>query len=299
MTTKLYYLLSHTGPVGVKECTNMVNVLLSDVDGTIVVEGGERAPKNLALAKLEELPRVTLDYLVKIGALGQEAANAALQQFIDRGNAAIHDPRYYGRFCGSEAEALAASPEMQRYIRFEAMKDNNPALAKLATSLLIASIGTGEAEVIAYDDAVTAYADLTRGGVRLATFSGPGPEIQRAMLERVPVDIGDPAIPNLAVLVDNPKFGCGMHDKKEFGDKSKSASYEAAGRYFSSLGWVLIGYVTDGVGEALACRETGLDTVFVDRRSADAPTIDRLVTMGVQVVQNLGNVGRYFTCEGI
>lgn len=277
----------------------MVKVLLSDVDGTIVQEEGDKTPKAMAIARLGEIVDHTLCFLGQIDALGTEDLERARQRLFAYRENAIGDPRFYSRFCGSEQEALSVSPGIQSYIFFEAMKVDGKDLAGLVIPLMLASIQTGESEIIPYADALVGFANITQRGMRLATYSTPGSALQKAMLERVPIDVGEPGITNLAALVDDSRLGGGMHDKREFGDKNKSQSYDVAARYFAGCGTDLALYVTDGVSEAVACRQTGLDTVFVDRRNADVATTEKLQKSEIFVVKDLGTFLRWYTPENL
>jgi methionine salvage enolase-phosphatase E1 len=263
-------------------------VLLSDVDGTIIKEEG--GPKELAILQLEATLKATPDFFEQAGIITPGSAAELRAGLEEHGPSMLTNEQYFGRFCSSAAEAQSANSTTQAYIRFEAMKALGKGVAKPAMDLMIAGIVTGKFPIEQYDDAVAAYTELVASDtLRIATYSNGSVPLQQVMLERVPIEGSPGALPNLAELVKDKETGAGMFcAKSKFGKKGDPRSYENAARHFGDQKLTLVAYVTDGIGEAKACAEARAEiyTVLVDR-GIDPKTVEGLQQQGITVMQNL------------
>lgn len=189
--------------------------------------------------------------------------------FKERIKSIVQNPKYFSRFHNSVEKINLEDPDSFLPIYFEALRDQNPKLAKHLDTIMIAGLTTGEIPLHFYKNAVEVIENLHDFPHNIGTYSGADENTQKIMLSRIPTDNGE----SLDLLIKNEFIGT----KKKFGKKTDWKSYVNLANYCQERNVPLLTFIGDSIAEAEACATAAANTkqsfypIFINRKGIETP----------------------------
>ena len=189
--------------------------------------------------------------------------------FQERIKSLAKNPEYFQRFYNSVEQIDLENPDSFLPIYFEALKEQNPKLAKHLDTIMIAGLTTGEIPLHFYENAVEVIENLHDFPHNIGTYSGASEHLQKIMFSKIPTDNGS----NLGALINQEFIGT----KKKFGNKTDWKSYVNLANYCQEKNVPLLTFISDSLAEAEACANAAEQTkenfypLFVNRKGIKEP----------------------------
>lgn len=231
---------------------------LVDIEGTLI-QIGNFSPKYLGIIALEKKMKEDIP--------NWDSIRQELMADFDN----------YKRFFVSPEDFLGNDHD-ERLVVYEGIKKHYSKQAKELGSIMADGIKTGELSVVPYED-VEFFIQLFEIGYEIGTFSGAPINVQHQILSRIPIGKR-----NLFNIVNESS---GMQTAKEIGKKTQWQTYKRLAEIYGEQGRPFEWYVTDAAAECFACKEAGIDSIFVNRREKPDPKTKEMMDNGIGVVNSL------------